>query len=450
MEDEQPRHGKSRRGCIIACVVAPALALIPVLALVGFRVHWSRRVRAELDALRRDGYPVTLEELNAWYPEPEGENAAPIYQQAFDAYVEYEQEDEDSLPIEGSPAAQLPPAGEPLPKDMRDAVARYIDSNRKALDLLHQAAAIPECRYPLDLTTIDMWMPPLVEQRQGARLLALETAHHTEWGRTDDAIRSVDAAFALAQSSAGQSHLITHLVRLLCNNTALESLERTLCEAALSDEQSSSLTERIAHAEDTDALRRAFAGEACFLTLVYRSIKTARDPDIREAGRILGALGWVDISHVASLEIMRQMIKACELSPAQRLKAMRALDVHGQREQMMFAQIPVSALDKSCEADTKVLANLGAARTALAVERYRLATGALPTELSALVPEYLESVPVDPFGGEPLRYTKRGKGYVVYSVGLDARDDGGVDSDDVTFVVERQEDETSDADKPNE
>ena len=62
----------------------------------------------------------------------------------------------------------------------------------------------------------------------------------------------------------------------------------------------------------------------------------------------------------------------------------------------------------------------------LAIERYRLANGKLPDQLTDLVPTFLPSVPTDPFDGKPLRYKTLPKGYVVYSVGDDREDNGGI------------------------
>jgi hypothetical protein len=74
--------------------------------------------------------------------------------------------------------------------------------------------------------------------------------------------------------------------------------------------------------------------------------------------------------------------------------------------------------------------NLAYRRTAiavLAVERFRRAhAGALPASLDALVPDYLSSVPQDPFDGKPLKYRPSADGYVVYSVDVNRADDGGV------------------------
>ena len=86
-------------------------------------------------------------------------------------------------------------------------------------------------------------------------------------------------------------------------------------------------------------------------------------------------------------------------------------------------------------------------QTAIAVERYQLANGTLPKQLSDLVPAFLPAVPSDPFDGKPLRYKTLGKGYIVHSVGEDREDNGGVEKTakgvsyvpgtDITFTVER-------------
>jgi hypothetical protein len=41
------------------------------------------------------------------------------------------------------------------------------------------------------------------------------------------------------------------------------------------------------------------------------------------------------------------------------------------------------------------------------------------------VPAYLDALPIDPFSGEPMRYRATGTEYVVYSVGINGKDEGG-------------------------
>ena len=64
--------------------------------------------------------------------------------------------------------------------------------------------------------------------------------------------------------------------------------------------------------------------------------------------------------------------------------------------------------------------------TALALKRYRLRHGKFPTELDALVPQFLSAVPMDLMSAKPLRYRLNGDGsFTLYSVGKNGRDDGG-------------------------
>ena len=63
-------------------------------------------------------------------------------------------------------------------------------------------------------------------------------------------------------------------------------------------------------------------------------------------------------------------------------------------------------------------------RVKAAALAYMADNGSSPKSLNDLVPEYLNSVPRDPFDGAALRYDSR-KG-IVYSVGTNLRDDGGV------------------------
>src|SRR5689334_21649231 len=63
-----------------AIVVALLLILV---ATVAWNL-WSPRGDPRLDAIRRQGYPVTLSELNAWYkPVPKAQNNARMYEEAF-------------------------------------------------------------------------------------------------------------------------------------------------------------------------------------------------------------------------------------------------------------------------------------------------------------------------------------------------------------------------------
>jgi len=64
--------------------------------------------------------------------------------------------------------------------------------------------------------------------------------------------------------------------------------------------------------------------------------------------------------------------------------------------------------------------------SAVALKRYELGHGRSAPSLAALVPEYLDTVPVDFMDGQPLRYRLQEDGtWRLYSIGWDGKDDGG-------------------------
>ena len=68
-------------------------------------------------------------------------------------------------------------------------------------------------------------------------------------------------------------------------------------------------------------------------------------------------------------------------------------------------------------------------KLALALSLYKHDHGQYPDDLAALAGEYLPAVFKDRFTGDPLHYQRQGQGYLLYSVGWDQIDDGGLNAD---------------------
>jgi hypothetical protein len=67
------------------------------------------------------------------------------------------------------------------------------------------------------------------------------------------------------------------------------------------------------------------------------------------------------------------------------------------------------------------------ARTGCALERYRLVHGEYPEKLDMLAPQFIGKLPHDIINGDPLKYHRMDDGqFVLYSVGWNETDDGGV------------------------
>ena len=72
-----------------------------------------------------------------------------------------------------------------------------------------------------------------------------------------------------------------------------------------------------------------------------------------------------------------------------------------------------------------VQTQLDQTRLAIAIERFRLARGAIPETLAELVPAFLPELPRDIYTREPMIYRRKETGgFLLYSVGPDRKDDG--------------------------
>ena len=224
-----------------------------------YRYSLSSIIQGRLDSIRRAGLPATCPELDKWYPQPPAvENAADTYREAFAHYETWTNKPaqltvptdatnkskfsspphskRDLLPVVGM--AKLPPRTEPLPADTQKVVAEYLSDNAEALRLLHQAASMKSCRYPIDLSKGErMLLPHLNLVRQAARLLYLEAIQNTEEQKPQQALESVIASLGVSRSLNQEPVLISYLVHVACQGITLESLERILNRMPLTDAQ---------------------------------------------------------------------------------------------------------------------------------------------------------------------------------------------------------------------
>jgi hypothetical protein len=86
------------------------------------------------------------------------------------------------------------------------------------------------------------------------------------------------------------------------------------------------------------------------------------------------------------------------------------------------------------KAERRCTARIRRLEVVFALSLYRTDLGNYPTSLAALVPTYLDQIPLDPMDGQPTRYRPQGDGYVLWSVGHNGIDDGGRDLNDVDDV----------------
>ena len=436
-----------------------ALALLAILAICFgvFRVAVRVRLRSRMNAVRVAGYPLALAELDAWYEEPGlAENAADYVTEAFTRLRIPEGEERQSLPLFGR--TESLPRTQSLDQEIQARIDKLLAENAEALDLLHQVAAIERSRFPIDLSRgHSTLMPHLAEISKAARLLALEAITHASHNDGEQAARSIVSGYALARSLLHEPLPISQTVRHSCDITATEALERVLSKTQVSEEQLQKIDRAIQTAYDPNALTRALVAERCLGHAAFRNPRSLGLQFISHIGEpslllveVRRATGTLGRSWATYLDLMQECIGVAQLPSPRRLRAAEAIEVKYRAlprncSLVHYVMPPTAGL---VSVDLADMGRLLTARTAVAVERYRLAMGRLPEQLSDLVPRYMEAIPSDPFDGLPLRYRLLENGYIVYSVGRDETDDGGTErpakryrqgqtNHDITFIVEQ-------------
>ena len=107
-----------------------------------------------------------------------------------------------------------------------------------------------------------------------------------------------------------------------------------------------------------------------------------------------------------------------------------------------FGQRIVPRLIESRAEAARYRAHLNGTMVAIALRLYRIERGDYPDNLDALVPAYLDSMPLDPFTGSPFHYEKAGDDFRLYGYGIDGKDDGGTgtyNSGDLIIHLPREE-----------
>jgi hypothetical protein len=457
------------------------------IGIVAFALWLGFPHRPAYEALwRSHGYPVTLEELDAWYPAvPDKENVALKYLavqrirakkasafhnvlverrrrildtadgltsaviQAYEDYGPYAK----ILVVGGGNV----PRGEPIPDDVREATNEYWEEvTRYAAPTLKELAARDQhlSRYPIDLTDgFNMEIPHLAALRGLARELSVDSLH---WIMEDEPSRAVDsvlAMLALTDSMKNEPMLLSALVRNAIMGMTWGTLQRLLNLTELSEPDLLRLQRAFdSQFDDTETyqlLERPIVGESAMTLSIVGNYPQlgATDNELYSA--------MVPLRQLVVSSAAEHMVTGLDYErnlSGERKPWSEMLRIEEEQEDTyeLYTYAPMSfivssSLLRTRESESRIRTQFDIAVTALAVERYRLAHGVLPESLDDLVPDYLDRVPEDYFAGpgQPIRYRIKDNGeYVVYSIGRDQEDDHGEEikkywytEGDLTFTV---------------
>jgi hypothetical protein len=439
MMDGGQRKGGKRFGLKTGCAVLAVVAVLAGLTALHL-LKSERNVERRLEALRAAGYPTSLAELAEYHKLPPGvPNAAEIYAQAFAAFV---------LPPEADPSfwgmAGLPERGAPLSEATVRLISESLAENQQCLALLHQAGEVEQCRYDWDLNEP---LPDFTIMGDCSRLLQFAALLRAHQGRIEEALACIKDGLRLGESMRRQPLAISQIVRSHNDGKTLRALEHVLCRVVLTERQ----------LIDLDNVLTTIQGHLDFADIMIterghmlgncRTAFAARKTDPSPRAAMLWLPGAKERTFADILDWMDTCIEAAQLPETQRLARFRQIrrEVESLSDLHTIIKGSVPVMSPIVELDLMFRARLRLVRTALALERYRLTTGKLPPGLEALVPQYLEQAPIDPFDGQAIRYRRTTPGCILYSVDRDGQDNGGREHNgnnasapyDLCFIVTR-------------
>ena len=126
-----------------------------------------------------------------------------------------------------------------------------------------------------------------------------------------------------------------------------------------------------------------------------------------------------------------QTVRAGDLDRA--ASAIRKLDENGSpTARLACAATP--AFDRAWRMTAHNQSIADQALIACALERYRLARGEYPPDLASLTPAFADRLPHDIIGGGTLHYRLDGDHFILYSIGWNEKDDGGLAPDNNSIL----------------
>ncbi len=438
------------------------LSCLLLVGLVVLRLWWGyvadARLQAQLDHYRSLGQPVTVEDFNAELDavDPD-QNAALLYEKAMDAYV-------GTTPSGAllSDYGYFDPAA--IDRDM-DTVAELMALNEDALALMHEARERPDVAWSC-WTNSPECGGSLTSRRVIAELLWVSAYHHHRAGDSVQTVVSLLDYFRFAEAVADNPTFISSLVGWSIEARGGRLIEEMSVAVPTADVTSSSqdiarvragIVRLIIELSDEKSYRRmavrAYLGDRAYSLHVLDEIGAVSIAMLGSGSRP-GNWGFAYLLDATVrpsliLDMRRHSQNATLLSDTFLLPnwawAERELSDRNLYSSLVdIGARPLTASSAGMFSRSpnrglfwffQHLANRRMAVVALAIRLFVIDHGKRPETLGELVPEYLSVVPLDPLGedGVEIRYTPHGEHALLYSVGENGVDDGGVDRD-ITVV----------------
>jgi hypothetical protein len=419
------------------------LALFIMLGMFWHQGEMASKLQETLAELDRTEPGWRLEEIEAARDDPpEEQNSARIVVAA----AEMMPQRWPSADFRDEHFRSLPP-NEMLSGEDFVLLSREVTSARVALTTASRLADMPRGRHRIhyERNPIMTLLPHVDQSRRLVTLLTYESMRFNQKGDSKNALTSCRAALNVARSIGDEPVAVSQLARTACVVHVCQAVERTLGQGEPLPENMSALQKLLENEDAFPALLIATRGERALLHKVFECAERGEvSVDELEGTHHSGARSdWLKSTVIDLWRMNTQEDNALFLSLMTRRVKEVQQPMHeqgvlekefGEEARALVGQHPrpplitrliLPAFEKMSGAFRRKHALLRCTIAALASEHYRREKKAWPDNIDQLCPQYLATVPLDPYDGKPLRYHRVEDGVVIYSVGQDGVDNGG-------------------------
>ena len=453
-------------------IVTLALAVAAVLWLSSTNNPAQREVEKTRASLRRQGFKLEADEFDfSTGPELRRRSAQLVTSSGLPLnqvqtassrrlVVGFRRELLFSVGTNSAVAAWHLEMRQTLPKnDLEQDPRTLLSSERERLDLARQAAVSGPIRFEPVGQKMNLLVPYLAELKELVRAFTMEMSLALQDGAFDRAWESLLAATCLVTEYAPEPMEISHLVRASCATIVWEATWSALQSRHWTEAELAELQRRWEAVdfwqglEETAAWSRASWVGICRLQrqqkvasgwtlqgtlnspqmawyqlkhhwsqIQYRRQGTYEDEDALLKFYSAREIGWRKGRQCSSWLELRKLPELTNSFQSRHPSSVSAL-MNNQQVVLHWSGNGLGVPARLAEAEARRRLIV----TALALERFHRRTGYYPTTLEELSWMLLPLCANDFMDGQPLRYRLTEDGhYVLYSVGLDGVDEGGV------------------------
>lgn len=325
-----------------------------------------------------------------------------------------------------------------------------ISNNQKALELFSLAAQKPKFQNPIlsnpDNIKPNIALPPLASWKIMSEYSSIKAIYLLKQGQNEDAIEEALKSIQIAQKiQESQLTFIEYLLAMAMRERGLKNIQNIISSV---DIGSNILKEHNINMNSFYGNENGFIniikGRYGWNAMIINAIETG---DVE----MLQMMGWKirdkypknnyyfrpNKTKKLFMEEAKSIIKNAnqycndiqlpknniELSSSL-IKNYLTENVNGEAMFYINKGSINPLFEKKCNEDSLI----SATQALIAIKAYQNDYGDLPNSLNQLVPDYMESIPLDYFDGNQLRYSKENR--ILYSVGADGKDEGGSTGED--------------------